>query len=415
MTRLEVRLDDTSLADANVRVGELTRTVSRTGEAVRFRYDASWLSHGRAFALEPALPLLEGDQHPPAGHSLHAAFLDMSPDRWGRVLMERREAMEANDAGRPMRVLRDFDFLVGVNDGTRMGALRLFDPASGSYVDARELGAPPLARLRELEAIVAALDRGDAETRAEYRQWLQALVLPGTSLGGARPKASFTDDDGSMWLAKFPAADDRRDVGLLEFLATTLARDAGIDVVDVRRERYSERGHTFMAKRFDRVAGSRRAFASAMTLLQRRDGDGGSYPELAELVTTIAPADAIEAQLEQLYRRVLFNVLIGNRDDHWRNHGFLRTPRGWVQSPAYDLVPNPDRDVHAIAIDEGDPRPDSARLRATAAYYRLRGTQLERVEREVRGAVAQWRVLARRLHVSALDQQVLATVIDPDR
>lgn len=415
MTRLAVHLDDASLAGEIMTVGELTRASSRGGEVVRFRYDAGWLADARAFAIDPALPLLAGDQHPPAGHSLHGAFLDMSPDRWGRVLMERREAMEANDAGRQMRVLRDFDFLVGVNDATRMGALRLFDAAAERYIDSRELGAPPAARLRELEAIVAALDRGDAETRDEYRQWLQALVLPGTSLGGARPKASFTQEDGAMWLAKFPSSDDRRDVGLLEFLATLLARDAGIEVVDVRAERYSERGHTFMARRFDRAAGSRRAFASAMTLLLRRDGDGGSYPELAELITTIAPADAIAAELEQLYRRVLFNILVANRDDHWRNHGFLRTPRGWVQSPAYDLVPNPDRDVHAIAIDEGDPRPDSARLRATAAYYRLRGAQLDRVEREVRGAVAQWREHARRLHVSALDQQVLATVIDADR
>ena len=244
---------------------------------------------------------------------------------------------------------------------------------------------------------------------------MQALVLPGTSLGGARPKASFTHDDGSMWLAKFPAADDRRDVGLLEFLATTLAQRAGIEVSAIRRERYSDRGHTFLAKRFDRTTGSRRAFASAMTLLQRRDGERGSYLELAELISNLAPAGEVATQLEQLYRRVLLNVLVGNRDDHWRNHGFLREPGGWVQSPAYVIVPYPDRDVHAISIDEGDPRPDSARLRATASCYRLRGAKLDVLEREVRSAVAGWKTPAAELEVAAVDRQVLAAVIDPAR
>lgn len=418
MTSLQVRLADFTLFDAECPVGTLTRTRSRTGDATRFQYHDTWLdpaSTPDAFDIDPDLPLFRGDFHPLRGMGLQGAFLDMSPDRWGRVLMERREAIEANDAGRPSRILRDWDFLVGVNDATRMGALRLLDPLAGTYVDARELGAPPLARLRELEAVVAQLESPGAEERPEYRQWLRMLVLPGTSLGGARPKASFTDEDGSMWIAKFPAADDRRDVGLLEYLVAELARRAGIDMPPVRRYRFSPRGHTFAVKRFDRDGGSRRAYASAMTLLQRSDGEPASYLELAQAIEAVGDPATIRTDLEQLYRRALFSILVANRDDHLRNHGFLRAPAGWRLSPAFDINTNPDKDVHAIAIDASDPRPITEHLRATASFYRLNAQRADTVEREVRGAVGAWRGLALGFGTSAADLALLDATIDPER
>lgn len=418
MNTLEVWLADATLAPADTHIGTLVQTKGRSGESIRFSYQPAWLDRAvtpHAFPIDPDLPLLRGDFHPPQGMALPGIFRDMFPDRWGRVLMERREAMEARDEGHEARTLRDWDFLVGVNDATRMGGLRLRDPQAGAYVDARPLGAPPLARLRELEEIVARLDQKGAEQLPEYRQWLRMLVLPGTSLGGARPKASFTDEDGAMWLAKFPASDDRRDVGLLEFLAGELARRAGIGVPETRRYRFSPRGHTFAVQRFDRIDANRRVYASAMTLLQRQDGEGGSYLELAELIEAFGDPAGIREDLAQLYRRILFSILIGNRDDHLRNHGFLRSADGWRLSPAFDINPDPSKDLHALAIDASDARPISAHLRDVADFYRLKPDHAGAIDAEVRGAVRGWKQLADTLGVTTRDAALLGAVIDPDR
>lgn len=418
MSPLDVWLADATLAPEEGRAGTLTHTRGWSGDAVRFAYSPVWLDRAvtpRAFSIDPDLPLFRGDFHPTQGLALPGIFQDMAPDRWGRVLMERREAMEARDEGREARTLRDWDFLVGVNDATRMGGFRLRDPAGQTYVDARELGAPPLARLRELEDIVAKLEQEGVEQLPEYRQWLRLLVLPGTSLGGARPKACFTDEDGSMWIAKFPANDDRRDVGLLEFLVGELAQRARIHVPAMRRYKFSTRGHTFAVQRFDRVGATRRVYASAMTLLQRRDGETASYLELAELIESVGDPRTIREDLEQLYRRILFSILVGNRDDHLRNHGFLRAAGGWRLSPAFDINPNPDKDVHALAIDAADPRPASAHLRATADFYRLKPAQLDIIDEEVRGAVRDWRKLAEQIGVNAADVAMLGAAVDPLR
>lgn len=418
MNTLTLWLADTTLIPQQTRVGSLMRAQSRSGEATRFTYDPAWLDRAAtpvSFSIDPDIPLFRGDFHPPQGQSLQGIFLDMSPDRWGRLLMERREALEAQDEGRDVRILRDWDFLIGVNDSTRMGGLRLHDPTTDQYVDARELGAPPLARLRELEDIVAKLDHEGAEQRPEYRQWLRNLVLPGTSLGGARPKASFTEEDGSMWLAKFPANDDRRDVGLLEYLVAELARRAHIDMPATRRHRYSSRGHTFAVQRFDRIGTSRRVYASAMTLLQRRDGDSGSYLELAALIESAGDPSGIRQDLEQLYRRILFSILIGNRDDHLRNHGFLRSAAGWRLSPAFDLNPNPEKQEHALAINAIDTRPVSAHLRSTAEFYRLTSARADAIDADVRNAVRGWSSVATTLGVMASDRALLSAVIDPTR
>lgn len=218
-----------------------------------------------------------------------------------------------------------------------------------------------------------------------------------------------------MWLAKFPANDDRRDVGLLEYLVAELARRAQIDMPATRRHRFSSRGHTFAVQRFDRIGTTRRAYASAMTLLQRRDGDSGSYLELAELIESVGDPAGIRQDLEQLYRRILFSILIGNRDDHWRNHGFLRSAGGWRLSPAFDLNPNPDKQVHALAINAADTRPVSAHLRSTAEFYRLTTARAEAIDAEVRSVVREWRSAATSLGVSAADSALLAAVIDPTR
>lgn len=412
MDRVEIHLADASLAPDGARVGVLER--GERGAPARFSYAAEWLEAAHRFPLEPGLPLTAGSFYPDEG-ALHRIFLDMAPDRWGRMLMERRERLEAEASSRRARTLRDWDFLTGVNDATRVGGLRLFDPESNAYVDARELGAPPVARLRELEATVEALERGADADHDAQRQWLTLLVDPGSSLGGSRPKATYMADDGSYWIAKFPSSEDRRDIGLLEHLVGQLALKAGIEMPPMTQFAFSSRGHTFAVKRFDRDGASRRVYASAMTVLQRRDGEVGSYLDLVQAIEQYGVPGHIEADLEQLYRRILFSIWIANRDDHLRNHGFLRSPAGWRLSPAFDINPNPDKADHALTIDGEDPRPISANLRACAEYFRLTDAAIARIDGEVREAIGSWPAVAKTLGATRGDQQVLATMIDVER
>jgi serine/threonine-protein kinase HipA len=266
-----------------------------------------------------------------------------------------------------------------------------------------------------LENIVSELEKADAEDQPEYRAWLMQLTAPGTSLGGARPKASYIDTDGSMWLAKFPASDDRRDIGNWEYLAAKLAGRCGIVMPDTRIHEFSNRGHTFAAKRFDRVGASRRLYASAMTLSGRREGEPASYLDIAEVIETQGEPANIRADLEQLFRRVLFSILIGNRDDHLRNHGFLRGRNGWKLSPAFDINPNPEKAAHALAIDEADPSPITASLIASRDYYRLTLKRTQEIEAEIRGVVTGWKTQAENLGIARQEISTMEAVIDPGR
>jgi serine/threonine-protein kinase HipA len=416
MDELEVWLDDATLAAEPRRVGVLSRATARGREVVRFRYTEDWLrNRSSAFDLDPELPLTPGDFFARAGASLHGVFRDSAPDRWGRVLMERREADHARREARAPRALTEWDFLAGVNDDARMGALRLQERRSSRWIDDRAPGVPPAARLRELEAAARAVEGDGAAGSAELSEWLRLLVVPGSSLGGARPKASFRDADGSLWLAKFPARDDRRDVGAWEFLAHELARAAGVDVSEARLERFAGRHHTYCSRRFDRAGASRRMYASAMTLLQRDDGDAASYLELAETLQMQGDAEHVGADLQQLYRRVAFAILVGNRDDHLRNHGFLRGMTGWRLAPAFDVNPDPDRTDHALAIDEHDTRPTIETLRSTARFYRLGEARARTIESEIRAAVRRWRAVATSIGLVASEIEALAAVIDVAR
>jgi len=406
MNHLDVWIDDESLG-GSARVGQLQRSTSKTGETIGFEYDPQWLDKAGpmpAFPLDPELYFGTGMQYARAGASaLSGAFLDCSPDRWGKRLMDRREAIEAREQGRAVRNLRAWDYLAGVNDESRMGALRLLDPQTVHYVDSRALSAPPMTELRQLEAIAARVERGDEDTSDPTASWVKQLIAPGASLGGARPKASFRDPDGQLWLAKFPSNDDRIDVGLWEFLTYQLSRAAGIDMPEARLLPLSNRGHTYAVRRFDRTPTSRRAFSSAMTQLDVEDSDASSYLDIVLAIENGGTSTQIAGDLEQLFRRVLFNILIGSRDDHLRNHGFLRAGDGWRLSPAFDVNPNPDKDHHVLAINESDPSPDSGLLLATAAYYRIPKKDMGAIVAQVRDAVRGWQVRARALGASGND------------
>lgn len=418
MTELDVRLDDPTLGGSAL-VGHLERSNHRGREAIDFEYAGDWIAGRTAIApfdLDHQLILGPGRQYARAGAArLSPAFQDASPDRWGCMLIERRERIRARQRGEVPCRLTDWDYLAGVSDETRMGALRLFSPDTQQFVDGDRLQAPPMTDLRELEAITAKVERDDGDDTPERIEWLLHLAAPGSALGGARPKACLRDVDQSLWLAKFPSNDDRHDIGLWEYITYQLARRAGVDMPEARIMRLSERGHTYLVRRFDRQGNARRAYASALTLTDLDNSDGASYLDIVQVIENHGVANHIGADLEQMCRRVLFTILMGNRDDHLRNHGFLREGNGWRLSPAFDINPNPGKDVHVLAIDDVEPTPDSSLWRNTAEFYRVNKQALNRMETEVRQAVAPWQEVARAQGASRGEISRMATVIDPQR
>lgn len=399
---LEVWLDD-GLGPAS-QVG----TLAHDRGQIRFHYERAWLQDARAFALDPDLSLDEQAFFPKPELGNFGIFLDSSPDRWGQTLMRRREALQAKDEKRPPRTLYAWDFLIGVQDQTRQGALRFRRPASETFLGNEKMPAPPVTSLRELEAVAHALSHRRIEDLDVLRKWLAVLVAPGASLGGARPKANFTEADGSLWMAKFPSRDDDRDVGAWEYVVHELARQAAVDVPPARLLKLNNDFHTFCIKRFDRASGARRFYASAMTLLRRSQSEGTSYLDLAQFIRAQGDAEHAHADLAQLFRRVAFNVAVGNRDDHLRNHGFILGNVGWRLAPAFDVNPNIDKDDHVLNIDDGDNRPSLATVLSTAAFYGLAEAQALQIVNEVRAATGRWREAARRARISMADVELTA-------
>lgn len=405
-----VHLDAGELGPAR-EVGTLQRVRSRSRAAVSFSYASTWLAARDSFAVDPALRLFEGEQYAPDG-ALPGIFTDAAPDRWGRTLLERRETLAARHEGRRARRLDDWDFLVGVNDAARIGALRFARRSDGQFLDDGPLTIPPLTRLRELEHIAWEFERGASQTESEEERWLAVLLAPGSSLGGARPKANFVADDGSLWIAKFPSPADRRDVGAWEYLLTRLAADATIAVAETKLMRLGAAHRTFCSRRWDRAAGSRRFFASAMTLAAKRDGAEASYLDVALAIADHGDPAAIDLDLEQLFRRVVFNVLVANRDDHLRNHGFLRASGGWRLAPAFDLNPAPDKPEHTLALDDAIRAPDLSLVRETARFYRITESRAGQIVDEVRGVVSAWRQRARDLLIPTDEIERVAPAFD---
>lgn len=406
---IEVHLDAPELVPLQ-QVGTLYRHDVRTDLAVPFEYAPAWLEHENAFLLDPRLDLWAGEQHPPHPAGAFGIFLDSAPDRWGRVLMERREAAAAEREQRPMRTLQELDFLLGVHDFTRMGALRFKEPGATHYLDNSADAAPPVTDLRELAAISRRIEEPGVERLPEYERWLAMLIAPGTSLGGARPKANFRMPGDELWLAKFPARDDRYDVGGWEFLVHQLAVRAGIRVPAARLEHLTDRHATFCVARFDRSGRQRRMYASAMTMLERRDGEeGASYLELALFLQDQGAQGHIDEDLEQLYRRVVFNVMVGNRDDHPRNHGFIREPSGWRLSPAFDVNPNLSKADHSLTFDGKRAVPSLKLVKETADFYRC-GDRAGKIIDEVHAAVHAWREQAERLGLPSLEIKRMESV-----
>jgi serine/threonine-protein kinase HipA len=394
-----------------VLMGQLHRQQSGSGEIFSFEYDRAWLEQPEVFSFDPDLALATGPQYPAPQRKNLGIFLDSAPDRWGRVLMQRRENARARHEKRKPRALTEWDFLLGVHDETRLGALRFRETPNSPFIDSdAEFAAPPLTSLRELQAASLQFEKHiDDEENPLYEKWLTQLFAPGSSLGGARPKASVRDEAGTLCMAKFPSRNDTRDMGGWELVAHSLAKKARIAVPDARPLRFAESPYTtFLVKRFDRRARrGRLAFISAMTLTQHTDGEpGASYLELIDLLQSRG-ADT-RSDCEQLFRRVLFNVLIHNTDDHLRNHGFFVDESGLRLSPAYDINPSVDRKELTLAINEVETACDVSIAMEASRDYGLRAREAADALRQVRDAVAGWREEATGLNIPKAEQDLMA-------
>lgn len=399
---LEVWLDDDQGPARQV------GTLAHDRGQIRFHYERVWLQDPRAFALDPDLSLDEHPFFPKPELGNFGIFLDSSPDRWGQTLMKRREALQAKDEQCSPRTLYAWDFLIGVQDLTRQGALRFRRPGTEAFLGDEKMAAPPVTTLRELAAVAYQLSNRRIDDLDALRKWLAVLVAPGASLGGARPKVNFTEADGSLWIGKFPSRDDDRDIGAWEYVVHRLAQKARIDVPPAKLIKLNNDFHTFCVQRFDRANGSRRFYASAMTLLRKTQSEGTSYLELAQFIRAQGDAEHADADLEQLFRRVAFNVAVGNRDDHLRNHGFLLGKTGWRLAPAFDVNPNIDKAEHVLNIDDVDNRPSPETVLSTAAFYGLDDVQARQIVDEVVMVVDHWQDAARRMRISGADIDLTA-------
>jgi serine/threonine-protein kinase HipA len=334
-------------------VGTLHARFRKNRESATFTYDPSWLSHPSRFALEPALVLHDLSHHTHTGHAMFGAFGDSAPDRWGRMLMRREERQRAKNEKRPPRTLNEIDCLLGVSDETRQGALRFAEQPGGPFLAVTGVGrqVPPLIELR---ALLAASDRVAVDEDTEDD--LRLLVAPGSSLGGARPKASVRDHDNGLLIAKFPHPGDEVNQPAWEALALRLASAAGINASKGRLETVADRS-VLLLHRFDRAEIRRIPFLSAMSLLGASDNESHSYLEIADALRQCSAAPGED--LVELWRRIVFSILISNVDDHLRNHGLLwEGPAGWRLAPAYDLNPTPTDirpRVLSLAVDDQDP------------------------------------------------------------
>lgn len=395
----------------NELMGILYSESVRGKEIFSFEYSKEWLKSKNAQILDPDLLLYQGPQYLNDEKPNFGLFLDSSPDRWGRVLMKRREAALAKTENRPERTLFETDYLLGVYDGHRMGALRFKTDKDGPFLnDNREMATPPWTSIRKLEEISLKLEDENAIDDPEYISWLAQLIAPGSSLGGARPKASVVDPDGQLWIAKFPSRNDVSNIGGWEMVAYELAISCGINMAECQAKKYTNKHHTFLTKRFDRNdCGERIHFTSAMTMLGYTDGDshaGASYLELVEFIES-SGANATE-NLEELWRRIVFSICISNTDDHLRNHGFILTSMGWVLSPAYDINPNEDGAGLNLNISDSDNALDLDLAMEVHEYFRLNESQAMRIMDNVKNSVKRWKIVANKYGISNADQELKA-------
>lgn len=391
-------------------IGELTCDRIRGGETYGFEFDRDWLrAHGDIFFGED-LQNFPGRQFSKAGREIFGCFSDALPDRWGRTLLARREQLSAREEGRAVRRLTSFDYLCGIDDHSRMGGFRFSLTKKGGFINTDEsFRVPPLTNIRQLMHAAHEIETSEEKHSLPSEKWIAQLIHPGTSLGGARPKVSVIGEDGRLTVAKFPSRKDDYDVGLWEHFAHIMARKAGINAA-LTSTMPGENHHILLSKRFDRSDNGKRIhFATALTLLGLTDGENAStgygYPDIVDFI--LRHGANVEKNLEELYCRVAFSIIIGNSDDHFRNHGFLLTRKGWELSPAYDLNPTL-ADHQSLLINRNTDESNLDILKDSSDEYMLTKVKAETIIREVRNSMSGWEKEARKLGIPQRDIEMFA-------
>lgn len=414
MKRLFVYADFDWLKDIEF-IGELSHESLRGSETYGFKFADEWLKkHGNIF-LSNDLNNYPGQQYTEMGKDIFSCFSDALPDRWGRTLLNRREQIQAQEEKRPVHRLTSFDYLMGIDDFSRMGGFRFKETQEDGFINAdNSLRIPPLTSIRELILASQEIEKSEEENLLPDKKWLTQLVQPGTSLGGARPKASVIDEKKNLYIAKFPSRKDDYDVGLWEHFCHLLAIQAGINAAITRTIVTDGKFHTLLSRRFDRnEEGKRIHFASAMTLLGLTDGDnagtGHGYLDIVDFI--IQSCTDVEANLQELYRRVAFNICIGNTDDHFRNHGFLLTSKGWTLSPAYDMNPTLNGQ-QSLLISSSSCESDLNILLDACEDYMIHKEKATQIIHEVCKALKQWKITATKLGIAKREIDFFAQKFD---
>ena len=388
-------------------MGILSAQQTKGRKAFSFSYDKEWINSREQLLIDPDIVWYSGQQYPNAKENF-GVFLDSMPDIWGRTLMKRRAALHAKEQGLPLPKLHDIDFLLGVHDFCRMGALRFKKDPDGDFLDNDPVSPiPPWASISELQHC-AKLIESNIDT-AEVRKWLAMLMAPGSSLGGARPKANILDEDGQPWIAKFPSKNDTVNKGAWEYLAYRLAVEVGINMAESRLEHIAGSYHTFFTKRFDREKQDRIHFASAMTMTGKNEeiirDETPSYLDIVEFIQFSCAH--VNEDLHQLWKRLIFNIHISNTDDHLRNHGFVLTREGWRLSPAFDINPSIDKEGLALNIDMDNNALDIGLAKSVGTYFRLGEKEMNRVIDQVKSVVSAWQILATEIGIPRSEQTLM--------
>lgn len=396
-------------------VGELRYDSLRGSDNYRFSFDDAWLKNYGNLFLSADLNNYPGAQYTQPGKDIFGCFSDALPDRWGRTLLKRREQILAQEEKRPIRNLSSFDYLVGIDDFSRMGGFRFKENPDENFINYSEiLRIPPLSNIRELLAASREIESSEDRNALPQKKWLEPLIRPGTSLGGARPKASVLDERGRLHIAKFPSRKDDYDVELWEHFCHKLASCAGIRVAETTPIPATEKFHTLLSLRFDRTLNGKRIhFASAMTLLGLNDGDGADsghgYLDIVDFI--LQNSVHTEENLRELYRRVAFNILVGNTDDHFRNHGFILTRSGWMLAPAYDMNPTLNS-RQGLLINSNTNESDLGILLESHDDYMLSRNVAEKIIAEVVAMGKDWKNLATRLGICKRERDMFAAVFE---
>ena len=414
MNRLFV-YGDFNWLESPILIGEIGYESLRGSDSYSFKYDKEWLAKYGSIFLSADINNYTGQQYTQPGKDIFGCFSDALPDRWGRTLLNRREQILANEEKRPVRRLSSFDYLIGIDDFSRMGGFRFKENPDGKFINCEDsLRIPPLSDLRTLVVASMEFERSEGKNLMPEKKWIQQLVHPGTSLGGARPKAGVIDEDGRLCVAKFPSRKDDYDVALWEHHSHLLAKEAGVNAAVTRVINSGEKYHALLSRRFDRTEeGKRIHFASAMTLLGLTDGcdaqSGNGYIDIVDFI--LQSCCDVNDNLCQLYRRVAFNIAIGNSDDHFRNHGFLLTPSGWTLSPAYDMNPTLCK-YQSLLINSTTNESNLQILYDSCEEYMISKAEARTIIDEVINGVSKWQSIAVGLGISKREIDMFRHVYD---